>query len=218
MGSELNTSTRLLPPPGPKIRRPVPSDPYPPCNPPLFNDAMSVRTTVFIDEQGCSPESELDEDDQRSYHWVMYDTQADKQEPIGVIRLVPPPHPPHEVHLSNGGPNHSKSGSEGHAQHEEPCVKLTRVAVLPAYRGLGLSRKLVDTTLNWAAGHKEDISSALGPKESWNGLVLVHAQVQVEALYARMGFVTDESMGKWEEEGILHVGMWKRIELTTTSH
>ncbi|WEW56511.1 hypothetical protein PRK78_001956 [Emydomyces testavorans] len=212
MSSEIQISIRLLSPPGTIIRRPVPSEAAQSCNPPLFNDAMHVRTVVFVDEQGCSPESELDEDDHRSWHWVMYDNRSSQQIPIGVIRLVPPPHPPHQIHLNNNGVN--RDTIDGHAKQEEPYVKLTRVGLLPAYRGMGLSRKLVDTALNWAVEHRSEVVSALGVQESWNGLVLVHAQEQVEALYARMGFVTDKSMGKWDEEGIMHVGMWKRVDIS----
>ncbi|EEP79413.1 predicted protein [Uncinocarpus reesii 1704] len=210
MRSELQISTLLVPPPGPALRRPTPSNPAPSCNPHVFNDAMDVRTMIFVNEQGCSPESEFDEDDPRSWHWVFYDGRADKQIPIGVIRLVPPPHPSHETLLRDSGASHQL---ERHAEPEEPYVKLTRVGLLPAYRGMGLSRKLVDTALDWAAEHKHEVVSAGCNKQPWNGLVLVHAQVQVEALYARMGFVTDESMGTWEEERILHVGMWKRVNV-----
>lgn len=212
MNSELRISTRLLSPPGKAICRPVPSNPAPSCNPPLFNEAMSLRTTIFIEEQGCSPESELDEDDHRSWHWVMYDDRADIQVPFGVIRLVPPPHPPHEFPQNTDGQETEITGSEGHVNHTEPYIKLTRVGILPAYRGMGLSRKLVDVTLDWAINHREEVVSALGGTVRWNGLILVHAQVQVEALYARMGFVTDNTMGSWDEEGIMHVGMWKRVD------
>lgn len=49
----------------------------------------------------------------------------------------------------------------------------------------------------------------------WNGLVLVHAQRDVEAWYRSLhGFVTDEDMGVWIEEGIEHVGMWRRLDLS----
>ena len=47
----------------------------------------------------------------------------------------------------------------------------------------------------------------------WKGLVLVHAQVDVESMYQRLGFETDDSLGRWDEEGIEHVGMFKRISL-----
>jgi hypothetical protein len=69
--------------------------------------------------------------------------------------------------------------------------------------------------LEWAANNPRDISAALCTSERWAGLVLVHAQVQVEETYARMGFVKDDTMGKWVEEGITHVGMWKSVEVPT---
>ena len=92
-----------------------------------FLDAMTVREQVFVEEQGVPQENELDEDDERSFHWVAYASIPAKQSspdgasqngangyhgtnghahtdrriststkiPIGTIRLVPPPHPPH---------------------------------------------------------------------------------------------------------------------------
>ena len=42
---------------------------------------------------------------------------------------------------------------------------------------------------------------------------MVHAQTTVEKVWSHHGFVKDESMGVWFEEGIEHIGMWKRIEL-----
>jgi len=44
-------------------------------------------------------------------------------------------------------------------------------------------------------------------------LVLVHAQVDVERMYEGLGFVRDEGLGRWEEEGIMHVGMFRRVEV-----
>ena len=48
----------------------------------------------------------------------------------------------------------------------------------------------------------------------FQGLVLVHAQVGVQKVCNKYGFETDQSMGTWDEEGIDHVGMWKRLDLT----
>ena len=47
----------------------------------------------------------------------------------------------------------------------------------------------------------------------WKGLVLVHAQKEIERFWAGLGFVRDEGMGVWWEEGIEHVGMWRRVDL-----
>ncbi|KAJ9266756.1 hypothetical protein DTO212C5_6183 [Paecilomyces variotii] len=219
-------TTTVQPPPGPNTVRPTPADPYPAQNPPTFTDAMIVRTKVFIEEQKCSEEGELDEDDARSWQWVVYtnETSTDaKRTPIGVIRLVPPPHEPHEALIH---PEKAASLPKYDLSHE-PYVKLTRVAVMPEYRGRGLARFLVETALQWAAEHPGEIAAAYAQvvggagdgqtrqeeKMSWKGLVLVHAQVQVEKLYERLGFVTDEALGRWYEEGIEHVGMWRRVDM-----
>ncbi|KAJ5343716.1 uncharacterized protein N7506_003540 [Penicillium brevicompactum] len=191
-------TTRLQQPPGlTPLTLPTPTNTNPPQNPPVLNDALAIRYSVFITEQSCSAETEIDTDDARSWHWVLYDgTTA-----VGTIRLVPPPqtHAPEEA-LQKGV--------------EEPCVKLTRVAIVPMYRGRGLGRMLVETALGWAAGHCREVEAGIENKGGcWRGLVLVHAQVDVEGMYGRLGFVVDEELGRWDEEGIEHLGMYKRIEV-----
>lgn len=85
--------------------------------PPVFRDAMEVREAVFVREQGVPLEYELDADDPRSCHWVVYASvnrttepeQRDpgtgeivrarrsvtRSQPVGTLRVVPFPHPPH---------------------------------------------------------------------------------------------------------------------------
>jgi predicted GNAT family N-acyltransferase len=183
----------MLPPPG-SIVAPegFPADPRPKGAPKIFLDAMDVRIKVFCDEQNCALEPELDEDDPRSWHWVAYAiTEEGHEEPVSVIRLVPPPHAPHP----NGF----------HEQNEEPYVKIGRVATMATHRGKGLSRLLSEEAFRWLAANKDKV--AVG----YSGLILCHAQVVVERMYAKLGFVTDERLGRWDEEGIEHLGMWKRV-------
>ena len=105
-------------------------------------------------------------------------------------------------------------------------MKLGRLATLKAYRGLGLGTLLVNTALEWAGRNKESVQ--MGPGDAverervegvegsagaWKGLVLVHAQTHLEGYYAGLGFVRDEGMGEWWEEGIMHVGMWRRLDV-----
>ncbi len=169
-----------------------PADPRPEGAPKIFLDAMEVRVKVFCDEQKCSLEAELDEDDPKSWHWVAYSTGGSgPDEPLSVIRIVPPPHGPHP----NGF----------HDPAEEPYVKLGRVATMAHARGKGLSRLLTEEAFRWLAMHKADVGGG------WDGLILTHAQVAVEKMYAKLGFVTDERLGRWDEEGIEHLGMWKRV-------
>lgn len=146
--------------------------------------------------------------------------------PVACIRLVPPPHAPHETLL------HPEQAREGkfpkYDVAHEPYVKITRVAVLKDYRGVGLSRLLMDTVHQWIEAHGEEIEKEyrrelrayLGGDEKgvypgkWNGLCLTHAQVQVEKMYERFGYKTDKTLGVWDEEGIDHIGMFRRLDVT----
>ena len=136
------------------------------------------------------------------------------------------------------GPSHNPTQMwDGH----EPYIKLGRLATLSAYRGLGLGRLLINTALEWAVensavlkstddltsgdkkrekgeeqptGEDEENTNGDGKGNGWNGLVLVHAQTEVEPFYRRLGFMTDEGMGRWYEGGIEHLAMWRRLELS----
>ncbi|KAI9809148.1 MAG: hypothetical protein M1825_002438 [Sarcosagium campestre] len=229
----------FLPPPGASITGYTRQDSNSDANkniPPVFVEAMSVREEVFVDEQKVPAENELDSDDPRSFHWVTYASVSSTSKepgrkgsettrsPVGTIRLVPPPHPAHPIQGSEQKANDPKNGSGAIRHHgKESYVKLGRLAILKPYRGIGLSKLLVNTALEWA-GHNPDsiipLRSAArieaaridgtieGP---WRGLVLIHAQKGVENVWRKMGFVTDEKMGTWIEEGIPHIGMWKRV-------
>lgn len=192
-------TVRMLPPPGPSIApNGFPTNPRPPNAAQLFLDAMDVRIRVFCNEQNCALEPELDEDDVRSWHWVLYATSPDtpdaKPEPVSVIRIVPPPHGPH--------PN----GFED--PEEAPYCKLGRVATLAEWRGKGLSRRLIEEAFGWLGENGREVGG-----EGYKGDVLAHAQLEVEKMYNRLGFETDERLGRWDEEGIVHVGMWRRVVL-----
>ncbi|KAI2634152.1 acyl-CoA N-acyltransferase [Hypomontagnella submonticulosa] len=85
--------------------------------PKAFCDAMEVREAVFVGEQDTPLDCEYDADDPRSCHWVMYasvnhTTEPEERDPhtgevtkprrsetrstpIGTLRIVPFPHPPH---------------------------------------------------------------------------------------------------------------------------
>jgi predicted GNAT family N-acyltransferase len=196
--------TAALPPPGKTIstlyNTPSPNLPQ------VFADALKVRRKVFCEEQGCSVANELDSDDGRSWHWVAYDYDDDRdpntektgRQPVATIRLIPPPHDPH--------PN-SGSAEDPHPQAKN-YVKLSRLAVLPQQRNCGIARVLCEEALSWAANHPDRVSAG------WDGRVLVHAQVPAEQAWARLGFTTAEGLGRWVEEGIDHLGMWRTVEVT----
>lgn len=220
-----------------------------------FLDAMSVREEVFVKEQKVPLENELDEDDERSFHWVAYASipskvaspeiralngEADNKRrvssststkiPIGTIRLVPPPHPPHPTPGSHHKIDALEEGKPKDTLHDgnEAYIKLGRLAVIREFRKAGISKLLIETALNFAKEHSAEIMPHFDPtlfealrQESdrgagmdWKGLVLVHAQTGVQKVWKKYGFETDESMGVWDEEGIDHVGMWRRLDLT----
>lgn len=178
--------------------------------------------------------------------------------PVCTIRLVPPPHEEHPVPGSKmvfdsktgkpvwtmptdaeaaAQPEAARNKTQGHSL-EEPYIKLGRLATSPPFRGLGLSKLVINAALVWAAEHPRDILPPLSPasreaarlaedktdgsdgrpmdgwqgsEEGWRGLVLVHAQTSVEKIWAKFGFVRDDSMGTWVEEGIEHIGMWRKL-------
>jgi predicted GNAT family N-acyltransferase len=251
------------PPPGDTLsnyNRTTPSSEQPASIPKIFKEAMEVREDVFVHEQKVPLENELDEDDPRSFHWVVYasvgstaapsppaglgpaDTKESKEEerrrseatasrvPVGTIRLVPPPHKGHAEHVGHDVGGETKADTphdeDTHQHPAEPFIKLGRLAVLKPYRRLGLSKLLINAALTWAKDHAADILPPLSPADveaariegkeellPWNGLILVHAQTSVQRLWESAGFVKDESMGTWIEEGIEHIGLWKTIEV-----
>jgi len=225
-----------------------------------FIDAMTVREQVFVEEQGVPQENELDEDDERSFHWVAYASIPVKQNltdgasqdangtnghahmdrrtststkiPIGTIRLVPPPHPPHPT----PGTHHKADALDGDLRKDsaivhdsrEPYIKLGRLAVIPEFRKAGISKLLIDQALGFAKANPYEIMPYHDPTKvealrhenggmgvDWRGLVLVHAQAApgVQKVWRKYGFEADEGMGVWDEEGIDHVGMWRRLDV-----
>ena len=96
---------------------------------------------------------------------------------------------------------------------KEPFAGIGRVATMKEFRGRGYGRVLVQEALRWAGVNGGDVGRGVRDGEGWNGLFLIHAQVVVEGWYRGLGWRADEGMGRWDEVGIMHVGMWKRVEV-----
>ena len=93
---------------------------------------------------------------------------------------------------------------------KEAYIKIGRMATLASHRGQGIAARLVSGAMTWAGSHARELRGGSG-EEGWKGLVLSHAQKEVVGWWAKMGFLLDEGMGVWWEEGIEHVGMWRRV-------
>ncbi len=85
--------------------------------------ARGIRWTVFVEEQNCPPEIEMDEHDETARHILAW--LGDKAVGVARWRVVP-----YEHHL---------------------VAKLERFAILPEFRGKGLGKALVLWTINDAA-------------------------------------------------------------------
>ncbi|KAL8860069.1 MAG: hypothetical protein Q9178_003619 [Gyalolechia marmorata] len=233
-----------LPPPGPAVlsiptsllsslTEPGLTPPTPPKDvPPPYLSALRVRIPVFVTEQRCSLAGELDADDARSWHWIAFDND----QPVATLRLVPVTA---EVVVGGaeqefvamekecvGLPDKDGRDKRSEPYHgatamwdgREPFIKIGRMATLASHRGRGIAQRLIEESLAWAATHGADLSSpgseGLENIPQWSGLVLSHAQKSVQEWWGKMGFEVDEGLGAWWEEGIEHVGMWRRVDAT----
>jgi predicted GNAT family N-acyltransferase len=158
--------------------------------------------------------------------------------PIGTIRLVPFPHPPHPEPgssyaadaLETASPSNSPAYIVDRAttfhDGKEPYIKLGRLAIVKDFRGSGIAKLLVSAAMTWAQQNPSYFNPSIktmGTEKMgallwdeipvWKGLICVHAQEQVEKVWARWGFKVDDGMGTWIEEGIKHVGMFQRLNL-----
>ena len=205
--------------------------------PSLFHDALAVRIPVFIHKQGCGDELEIDEADECSAHWVIY-SKTDESAldvPAATIRCTPG-HPLNRHEGSslkgeerfggpdvNGDPDYEGSDWEGWDKRESFGL-VGRLATRKEFRGRGYAGLLMRVALEWAERERKEgedrrkIESGTGKGgegeaggEEWKGLMLIHAQMYLEKWYAGFGFEADRGMGKWWEEGIKHVAMWKRL-------
>ncbi len=166
-----------------------------------FLDAMEVREAVFVEEQGVPLNNEFDEDDKRSCHWIVYASvnavvepevrdasgkivkerrSSTRSQPIGTVRIVPFPHPPHPVPngvyeavdgdlvlvgikdtdgetkpvpLTSPGVGDRVDRATTHHDGKEMYVKLGRLAVAKEFRGHKIARLLMTTALGWMRDH-----------------------------------------------------------------
>jgi predicted GNAT family N-acyltransferase len=162
---------------------------------------------------------------------------------VATIRLIPPPHGPNkylqETNTSDRHADADPPAEEVDTPHSaEPYVKLGRLATLKPFRGLGLAGLLINDVFKFAKANPDTIYKPPSPtaieraqitehgKEQqlqWEGLIMIHAQVSIKKMWEKQGFSEELRNEKgeveiaaephWIEEGIEHVGMWKRLEV-----
>lgn len=162
--------------------------------------------------------------------------------PVATIRLIPPPHGPNKYVQDSNAAKHTDAdppAEEVATPHPaEPYVKLGRLAVLAPYRKMGLAGLLLNAVFDFAKQNPEAIYkgpsataiskaqiTGFGKEQNlpWYGLVMIHAQANLQRMWEKQGFNEELKNEKgeivipaephWIEEGIEHVGMWKRLEV-----
>lgn len=163
--------------------------------------------------------------------------------PVATIRLIPPPHGPNKYIQDTHKPDrHADADPPADAVESphptEPYVKLGRLATLKTYRGMGLAGLLINAVFDFAKAHPDTIYKPPSPTAmeraqikdhgreqqlQWEGLIMIHAQASIKKMWEKHGFseelrneegeVEIAAEPHWMEEGIEHVGMWKRIEV-----
>ena len=129
--------------------------------------SLLVREAVFVREQNVPAELEHDEHDAEALHLLALDT--DTGEPVGTARVLD---------KGNG------------------VAKIGRVAVLPAYRGRGIGRLLME------AAHKTT-------GELRFTMLVLDAQVAVISFYERLGYVAEGDV--FDDAGIPHRRMTRMV-------
>jgi YbgC/YbaW family acyl-CoA thioester hydrolase len=132
----------------------------------LGSDAGPIRQAVFVDEQKIPAEMEWDSADESCMHAVAFNRLG---RPLATGRRI---------------------------EHVPGVAKIGRMAVVPALRGSGVGREVLDALMRAGRGR--------GYRE-----VLLHAQLSAEGFYVRAGFQRRGPV--FEEAGIEHVEMVRAL-------
>ncbi|PTB75894.1 hypothetical protein M440DRAFT_1334193 [Trichoderma longibrachiatum ATCC 18648] len=204
-----------------------------------IDDPRSCHWVIYVSVN----KTEVPEIRNEQGHIVRPRKSSTRSTPVGTIRMVPFPHDPHPKpggEYWNGVLKGEENGNTIPSSRpfvkdrpttfhdgKEPYIKLGRLAVIKNYRGLSFAGQLVRSALEWIKKNPSFFDPSIrelgleqlgSPTEAeapqWKGLVCVHAQEQVAKAWAKWGFEIDEGMGKWYEEGIPHVGMFLRLNIS----
>jgi predicted GNAT family N-acyltransferase len=144
--------------------------------------ALELRRSVFVDEQGVPAHLEADGRDHEATHLVAV---ADGHV-VATLRLV--------TKRDRGA--HAEPDRRRDSDRAEPRIRLGRLAVAPAYRRRGLASALL-------AAAEREVSTAGG------GRIVLHAQTYACGLYAAAGY--ECRGGPFQEAGVEHITMERHV-------
>jgi predicted GNAT family N-acyltransferase len=175
---------------------------------------VAVRLAVFCDEQGVPISAELDERDRNAVHALAV-LPSGGDAPDGLVvarrgtamrasaqagRYLP-------LSLAGARGGHRDDGAVARAiggarllRSPNGVAQIGRVAVLPAWRGIGLGVRLMRLL--------EELALARGYREA-----VVHSQLQAQRFYEQRGYTVDTATAPFDEDGIRHVRMTKPLSL-----
>ncbi|KAH6718210.1 hypothetical protein BKA61DRAFT_716926 [Leptodontidium sp. MPI-SDFR-AT-0119] len=193
----------------------LPATSQSPSVPQTFLDSLTVRATVFVNEQNAIPlHHHIDRDDARSCCMALYSPRTRTKIRPGSPYEAPSEDVPNvsaKELFSAPLPEHVVDRSTDLHDGVEPYVKLGRLCVVKEFRGRGYAVLLVQRMLQWVVANPD--FACAGDGREWKGLVGIHANADVVGTWKRYGFVVDEGMGSWFEGSMRHVGMFLRLDL-----
>jgi predicted GNAT family N-acyltransferase len=154
-----------------------------------WDAVVDLRMAVFVDEQGVPEQLELDAHDDDPLtagvdHVLVRDDGGDGDlgETVAVARL-----------RSVGAGEYGALGDE-----TDRIAKIERVAVARERRGEGWGARVMRAV--------ESRARDCGLLEA-----VLHAQTQAVGFYERLGYAVDDAVGTFDEDGIAHVRMRRRL-------
>jgi predicted GNAT family N-acyltransferase len=152
-----------------------------------WDAAVDLRMAVFVDEQGVPEHLELDEHDEDPIgsgvdHLLVRDAAGDAVA-VARLRAVDP----------------AEYGADGWFGGDvDRLAKVERVAVARERRGEGWGARVMRATEERA-------------RDRGLPAAALHAQTHAAGFYERLGYAVDDDVGTFEEDGIEHVRMRKRL-------
>ncbi|WVW78663.1 hypothetical protein I302_100623 [Kwoniella bestiolae CBS 10118] len=155
-----------------------------------------IRIEVFSVEQGFPLETEIDEHDPTSIHFLL--TTPIPSPPSEQTLIPNPPSKSHPSELEKGQTTEKPIGT---IRYVPSLSKLTRLAVDQEYRQYGFGKVLVDGMHKWIAANRGELNQSKIVEKGEKRVIKVkcHSQIPVIPFYAMMGYVSEGP--EFDEEG-----------------
>ncbi|WVQ84096.1 hypothetical protein IAT38_006241 [Cryptococcus sp. DSM 104549] len=161
-----------------------------------------IRVEVFCVEQGFSLDTEIDEYDPHSIHFMLT-TPVESPPPVSTSSIPP----------SNSALEGTTAKPIGTIRFVPGKSKLTRLALDKEYRKFGFGKVLVQGMEDWVAENavKEKLGEVVEEEGKRWLKIKCHSQLYVKPFYAKLGYV--EEGPEFDEDGAPHQLMVHKLEV-----